>query len=187
MSVFTLAGFAAHCATMEADMRLAQEAAVLKACQMVEKWAKKAIGQYLPGYNWEQLKEATQQERKRLGFTPNDPLLRTGELRASIGHYVERVGLNEVVGYVGSTSKIAAYMELGTRHIPPRSFLAASAMAQERAIHEMTGRLVMGAILQGGPNFRELREIVHILREMGREIKKAADELLDDPDDSEKR
>ena len=46
---FDLAGFAAHCLTMEADIRLAEEAAMEKACQMVEKAAKRAIGKYLPG------------------------------------------------------------------------------------------------------------------------------------------
>ena len=50
----------------------------------------------------------------------------------------------------------------------------------------MTERLVVAALMQGGPNYRELREIIHILREMGREIKKAADEFLD-TDDSEMR
>ncbi len=57
-------------------------------------------------------------------------------------------------------------------------------MAQERAIVEMTARLVAGAMIQGGPGYRELREIIHILREMGREIKKAADEFLDDREEN---
>ena len=176
---FDLAGFAAHCLTMEADIKLAEEAAMEKACQMVEKAAKRAIGKYLPGYDWPQLAAATQEERRRLGFDANKPLLRTGELRDSLSHSVGYEG-TELVGYVGSTSKIALYQEMGTSRIPPRPFLSASLMAQERAIVELFGRMVSAAMMHGGPNYRELREIVGILREMGREIKKAADEFLDD-------
>ena len=103
---------AAHLLTMEADVRLAQEVAIERACRMVEKAAKRAIGKYLPGYNWEQLAQATQKERVRLGFTRNKPLLRTGDLKDSISHYTEREG-NEVVGYVGSPLTVALYQEMG--------------------------------------------------------------------------
>ncbi len=114
---FDLAGFAAHCLTMEADIKLAEEAAMERACQMVEKAAKRAIGKYLPGYNWPELAAATQEERVRLGFDANKPLLRTGELRDSISHVVGYEG-KELVGYVGSTSKIALYQEMGTSQDP---------------------------------------------------------------------
>ena len=43
----------------------------------------------------------------------------------------------------------------------------------------------MGAMMQGGRNYRELREIIHILRELGRELKKAAKEFFEY--DSDKR
>ncbi|MEJ0093509.1 MAG: hypothetical protein WDN46_08730 [Methylocella sp.] len=44
----------------------------------------------------------------------------------------------------------------------------------------MGRRLVHGALMQGGPNYRELREIIHLLREIGREIKKAYKEFVND-------
>ena len=92
-----------------------------------------------------------------------------------------------MIGYVGTNDPVAKYHEYGTSRMPPRSFLGASLMAQERAIVEMTGRLFAAALMQGGPNYRELREMVQILRELGREIKKAADEFLDDNDESDGR
>jgi hypothetical protein len=52
------------------------------------------------------------------------PWLRTGELRGSIGHSV--VG---AIAIVGSSSDVAIDQELGTRTVPPRSFLAATAAA----------------------------------------------------------
>lgn len=50
MTVFhTCTDFAAHLLTMDADIKSAEEAAMERACRMVGKRAKKAIGQYLPG------------------------------------------------------------------------------------------------------------------------------------------
>ncbi len=65
MTVFTsFTDFAAHLLTVEADVRLAQEAAVEKACRMVEKAAKRAIGKYLPDYNW----SSWPRQRRKNGF-----------------------------------------------------------------------------------------------------------------------
>ncbi len=50
------------------------------------------------------------------------PWLRTGGLRASIGHEVDGN-----VGVIGSSSDVAVDQELGTRSVPPRSFLASTA------------------------------------------------------------
>jgi hypothetical protein len=75
-------------------------------------------GKYIPG-------------KVELGYAPPDnPLLRTGDLRESIGSEAE--GLT---GIVGSTSKIGLYQELGTANarlsIPPRPFLAKGLQAME--------------------------------------------------------
>jgi hypothetical protein len=61
---------------------------------------------------WPALKPETI-ERKAQGDTP---LLETGALRDSISHVVYP---EHGYGDVGSTSKIAVYQELGTKHIPP--------------------------------------------------------------------
>lgn len=96
---------------------------VERGCEIIEEEARRVIGTY--DYGWPQLKPATQAQRVRLGFPANEPLLRTGELRDSISHAVEGD-----VGYVFSTSRIAVYQELGTAHIPPRSFLRGAANAK---------------------------------------------------------
>jgi hypothetical protein len=104
---FDLGGFAAHLLTIEADLELAREVCVEKACRMIEKEAKAAIGTYR--YDWEPLKPETV-ARKARGDTP---LLETGELRDSIEHVVVREG-KEVVGYVGTNDPIEKYHEFGT-------------------------------------------------------------------------
>ena len=169
----SLGSFAAHLLTIEADLKLSQEVCIEKACRMVEKEAKTAIGTYR--FEWTPLQPETV-ARKARGDTP---LLETGELRDSIEHIVGREG-TEVVGYVGTNNPIAKYHELGTRHIPPRSFLGEAAMRQEHKIHEMMERTIAATFDRGGPHYRELRELFHVLHMAYEETKKLADEFLDE-------
>src|ERR1700737_2793276 len=173
----SLGSLAAHLLTIEADLKLSEEVCVEKACRMVEKEAKRVIGTY--DYGWPELEWLTKVDRYTQGFPENEPLLRTGELRDSIGHVVEREGA-EVVGYVGTNDPIAKYHELGTRTIPPRSFLGEAAMRQEHKIHEMVERMIAATFDRGGPHYRELRELFHVLHMAYEEGKKLADELLDE-------
>jgi len=173
MRFSSLGGFAAHLLTIEADLELAREVCVEKACRMVEKEAKTAIGTYR--FDWPPLQPETV-ARKARGDTP---LLETGELRDSIEHVVGREGA-EVVGYVGTNDPIAKYHELGTRTIPPRSFLGEAAMRKEHKIHEMMERTIAATFDRGGPHYQALRELFHVLHMAYHEGKKLADELLDE-------
>lgn len=98
--------------------------------QMVEAEAKKVIGTY--EFDWPQLAEPTQADRERKGYAPNEPLLRTGELRAAIEHQVDahgrfvEIGVPEGVPHSGTgatVGDIATWQEFGTATIPPRPFL----------------------------------------------------------------
>jgi hypothetical protein len=106
-------------------------------------------------------------------------LLETGELQKSIGHVVGREG-GEVVGYVGTNDPIAKYHELGTRTIPPRSFLGEAAMRKEHKIHEMMERTVAATLDRGGPRYREMMELFHVLHGAYEGVKKLADEFIDE-------
>lgn len=113
------------------------------AARVVEHEAKEEIGHYQdavgPFAQWAELADSTKDQRVRMGFSENDPLLRTGELRDSIGHEVD--GRNAVVG---STSDIAVYQELGTARIPPRSFLGGAAARKESDVVDIIGE---GAVI----------------------------------------
>src|SRR5205814_4154762 len=109
----------------------------LKKCVVaIEATAKAELGTYQgavgPFDAWAPLAEATQQDRVAKGFTPDDPLLRSGELRDSISHQVE--GLTAVAG---STSDVMVYQELGTPEIPPRAVMGPAGMSN-RAVIEWT-------------------------------------------------
>lgn len=106
--------------------------------KMLETCAKDMIGEYQdaagPFPEWAPLSPATLEGfghplagyipgKVEQGYAPPDnPLMRTGDLRDSIGHAAEENELS-----VGSTSEVAPYQEYGTPNamypIPPRPFI----------------------------------------------------------------
>lgn len=117
--------------------------AALSVCgQIMQEKAKNLIGHYNYFPEWPQLAESTQEERERLGWTPNDPLLRSGELRESITH--ETVHDNMEV--VGSTSEIMVYQEFGTKTIPPRPVLGPASALTGEEVSKIARRAAYEAI-----------------------------------------
>lgn len=110
----------------------------------VERTAKSEFGDYQdavgPFPEWAELAESTKEERVRLGFTENDPLLRTGELRDSIDHYVEELEVT-----IGTPSEIAEYHEFGTSKMPPRPFMGPALVRNHDTIIDKLG----GAVVRG--------------------------------------
>jgi hypothetical protein len=139
----SLEEFAAHLASAAIELEIVKHELLEDVGHLVETEAKRVIGTY--DYGWPQLAASTQAQRERLGFTPNDPLLRTGGLRESIGHHVN--GLESVD--IGSNDPKARWQELGTDRIPPRPFLAGAAAQKAPEIAEHVGRCYQ-AILLGG-------------------------------------
>lgn len=89
------------------------EKALIPVCEFLQEKAKEKFGVYQT--DWKQLTPATQKGRVRLGYTPNDPLLRSGDLRDSVEYSI--LGNSAVVG---SKNEIMLYQEKGTSTIPPR-------------------------------------------------------------------
>jgi hypothetical protein len=154
---FTLAEAALKFKAFEENLKYANEAILAEWAMTVRDRAREAIGTYR--YKWPQLADATQHEREQEGFAPNEPLLRTGELRDSISAMVEMHGPDRGRAVVGSDSDIAVWQELGTRSIPPRSFLAASAMRSERDLEKIARKFVRAAWHSASHD----NEILHLL------------------------
>ena len=110
--------------------------------EFVEHEAKAEIGHYQdaagPFGDWPELAPSTRAEEQRLG--------RTGDLPNSIEHTV--MGDE---AHVGSNSEIAAYLELGTAHIPPRSFLGGALVRKEDEVVAIVGSAVVGALIGREP------------------------------------
>lgn len=140
---FSLLGFASTLAHMATHLREARHEALEEACIVVEREAKRVIGTY--DYGWPQLAQSTQEGRVRAGFSANEPLLRTGEMRDSIQH-----ASSPDRGVVGSNNMKAVWQELGTRSIPPRSFLAGALIHEREEVVRIVGRRVRGYLVSGG-------------------------------------
>lgn len=147
MKEFTsLGSFGAYLLEAAAKEAVALEIGLKKAAEHVEKVAKAEFGEYqaavgsFPG--WADLAPATKADRVAHGFSENDPLLRTGDLRDSIGHRV--AGLE---AEIGSDDDVMVYQELGTETIPPRPVLGPAAIRSEKAIQRILGEAALLGIL----------------------------------------
>jgi hypothetical protein len=176
LKTFTILEFLAEIPAIERDLHATGPKIIEQACKIVQKKAKAAIGK--EHEMWPPLAESTIADKQHHGFPTPKPLLRTGEMRDSIQYTVH--GLQ---GAVGSDSPVAVAQELGTSHIPPRSFLVSSAIASEDRIHRLAGAATVAALSGHGRHASELSEMLHLLREAGHELKELAEDLLGGDDD----
>lgn len=144
MSMLSLAEFAGVVMHISHTLPAARRRALEYAGQIIEDEAKRLIGTYDADPTWPELADATKEDRVRQGFSENEPLLRTGELRDSIHHTVVAN-----VGHIGSDDDKAVWQELGTVHIPPRSFLKSAVISEAHAIEHVIGH-TMHAHLSSG-------------------------------------
>lgn len=114
----------------------------------IQQRARDYIGEYQPAVapfpRWAPLAQATVEDRIAKGFTPDDPLLRTGTLRASIQRLVVT---RQLVVY--SNYPVAAYQEFGTRTIPPRAFIGRAMAQTGRAEAMYVARVAFRPLLTG--------------------------------------
>lgn len=150
MNEFTSLGqFARHLATLEVGVALALRSGLDEVAVAVRDKAKDEIGTYQPAIGpfpaWSPLAESTIADRAAEGYSPDEPLLRTGEMRDSIDKDVS--GMEATIG---STSDIAVYQELGTDKIPPRPFLGPAVLHNEELIKRILGRAFVAGLLGRG-------------------------------------
>lgn len=132
----------------------ATRAALKEGAELVKAEAQNSIGTYQPARGdtpaWAPLSEATKADRVAKGFTPDDPLLRTGELRDSIGvRPIDDDAL--LVGvFDPELQTIAASMEFGYHNVragkvvSPRSFIRGTAFEQGPVV----GALIESAFIE---------------------------------------
>ena len=117
-----------------------------KAAVKVEKTAKAKLGHYQEAsgtFNaWAELADSTKKERVAQGYTENDPLLRSGNLKDSITHET-----NHLEAIIGTNIDYAIDMEAGSKKSPPRPFLAPALFENVETIKEIVGSATMGVML----------------------------------------
>jgi hypothetical protein len=140
--------FAEHLLILGAKEKILEHQCLEEACVEIETRAKEKFGEYQaqagPFAAWAPLSPFTIEDRVAKGYTPDDPLLRSGEERDKIEHKVKG---NE--GHVGSDSDILYWLELGTEKMPARSTLGGAAFEAEPKIRRDIG-IDFFALLSGG-------------------------------------
>jgi len=107
--------------------------AMQQAAQLVRQEAQDEIGVYQAG--WVQLADSTEQQKARMGYSANAPLLATGQLKNSFEYNVS--GLKAVIG---SNDRTIKYHEFGTSKMPPRPVLLTSVTKKKNEIIELIGQ-----------------------------------------------
>lgn len=178
----SIEALAAHLVTTTISNTLQTARGLSKCAQLVERRAKEKIGSYQdqagPFIAWPELADSTKRDRERRGYSENEPLLRTGDLRDSIS---SAVSIDSMEAQIGSNSDVAVYQELGTTHlpaassglhrllgveetpqqsIPPRSFLGGAMVDCLPEIKRILGMLVVSfligdAVIPGGIRIEE--------------------------------
>lgn len=146
MADFTLLGFAAFLGERLVVMDHETNEAMKKAAMLVEHEAKSEIGIYQdqagPFAGWAELAQSTKDDRVAQGYSENDPLLRSGKVRDSIGHVAKG---HEAV--IGSNDDIAVMLELGTSRMPPRSFLGGAGFRKGPEVAKILGHGAVKALV----------------------------------------
>jgi hypothetical protein len=159
MKFKSMAAFIAHLKRVEASLEGEFLKAMTKGATVIRIRAWHKIGEYQEQSGefqaWRHLTQETILQRVREGYEPNDPLLRSGDLRASIaqstsGTYTRRIASYKSV--VGSPLMVAVWMERGTHNKngiqvnPPRSFLGASAFEKAPVVVDAIAGGIVSAL-----------------------------------------
>jgi hypothetical protein len=115
--MMTLKQLAARLEAMAAKAAVAPEVAAARLAPVMIATAKEVIGTHV----LRDLMESTQAERVRLGFTPNDPLKRTGSFQDTI-----EGGALGPVAFAGTNDPRGEWFEFGTVHAAPFSLFSLS-------------------------------------------------------------
>lgn len=146
----SLAAFAGHLTFMEKAIEHELRHGLDVVATAIQKTAKEEIGRYQqaagPFVAWAPLAESTKDDRRRLGFTPDDPGLRSGDMRESIK---KSVSAREAV--VGSDDQNLVFFELGSSKQPPRSVLGMAVERNRKLIQRELGRALVRGFLGQDP------------------------------------
>lgn len=97
-----------------------------------------------PFIAWPELAESTKADRVRKGYSEDEPGLRSGEMRDSIGRVLSTDGLE---AQVGSNDDHMVYFELGTSKQPPRSVLGGAMAEKLPEVKEILGTALVAGLV----------------------------------------
>jgi hypothetical protein len=180
MKTFDIVGMVAELEAIDRDLERLGLRIIERACQIVQKKAKAAIGR--EHEEWPDLAPSTIADKEHHGYPVPKPLLRSGSFRDSIQFVTSG---NE--GAVGTDDPRGVWFEYGTSCMPPRPVLVPAAIASEDRIRRLVGTSVVAVLSGHGRHASELGELLRLLREAGHEIKEQIEDLFDDDETEHSR
>ncbi|MBI1214127.1 MAG: hypothetical protein GC190_21910 [Alphaproteobacteria bacterium] len=122
-----------------------------RAAAVIQRRAKGEIGNYQPAVGpfqeWAPLAESTLEQKEAGGYSPPDnPLLRTGGMRASIEREVH--GTEAIVGTKDPT---LVFHEFGTAKMPARPVLGPAAVRSKDDVQKIIGAAMLSGLIGGAP------------------------------------
>jgi hypothetical protein len=152
----TFAGFARHLDRLAGMGNEVSESIAEQSANLIRDDAKAKLGTYQPatgGFNaWAPLSLERQTERVLDGFTANEPLLASGQLRDAIEASLQPGGAAvgvphgphiEPGGRIEDVGQIALEMETGSGGAPPRPFLGPAAFEAKPRVGKLAGRALV--------------------------------------------
>lgn len=137
-----------HFVQLEASLRTAEKRGLERCAQLVEKTAKDEIGYYQPEVGsfpaWAQLADSTEKQKEAMGAPLGAPLLRTGELYASIQHET-----TDKEAVIGSTDPVMEFHEFGTSKMSPRPVMGPALFVNRKKIQKILGAAILEGVLGG--------------------------------------
>ncbi|OVE45661.1 hypothetical protein [Chromobacterium violaceum] len=150
MEFKSFGGLALHMAGLHVEVAKKLQDGLERCAERIELEAKAEIGKYQaaagPFPAWAQLEDSTEQEKARLGYPADSPLLRTGAMEGEISHSV--APLEAVVGAKDTPAgRILVYHEFGTPKMPPRPVLGPALFKSRAFIEKTIGRAAMSGLI----------------------------------------
>lgn len=139
-----LESFAAHLRVVRAALPRAIQLELAVLGEAVVKDAKAKFGIYQPG--WPQLAEDTQEARVKQGYSPDDPLLRTGALRDLVTSKVHFRGI-----FVGV--QVGTLLTEGTHSVDAATVMGAQEFGTDD--HRIPPRPVFGPLVKDARKYAE--------------------------------
>jgi HK97 gp10 family phage protein len=155
--VFTILEAIAKFKQFEINLGLAGEAILTEIAILIRDEAKSKIGEYQKG--WPKLADSTV---KRKGGR-DEPLLNTGELKASTSAEVHMSGPEHGVARIGTPLERGFFAEFGTRHEPPRPWLLPAVLESRKDINRIVKKHIHTAWTSAGRD-NQMLHLLHALR-----------------------
>lgn len=141
--------FALHLVTVAALWKQERKHALNAAAGLIKKDARAQIGHYQDAVGqypeWAPLAESTEDQKARMGYEPDAPLLAEGDLKKSFRSTLE--GEDTVI--VGSTDPVMEFHEFGTVKMPPRPVLGPALLKNIENIQKLLGFAAMETVVSG--------------------------------------